>query len=380
MRALARYCRLVRDDPLYTARMGFVKGRSALPLDFHLLRSGRAFAPVHLTLEVTHQCNLACHMCDLFGRGEPIDSIRSRREKPGGEFSVVLLEKLCAAFGVCKPVLSFGGGEPLLHPQIAALVRYAKQAGHIATLTTNGTLLEKYGASLADAGLDNLVISIDGPEAVHDGTRGVPGAFRKARAGSAALRDYRRARRLDGPRIRINCTINSRNFSFLSEVIAIAEEFGADSLVFSHLWFWDREAVEAHNRVLGDLCPVVEQNTDEIDRIHPGRLNEEIIRIKKTRTPLVVKFLPDLSGGQVVRYYTERARPVSRGACRAAWLTAFIMPDGDVIPCLDYRYGNLGEQSFSAIWNGERARSFRRRLRASGIFPACARCCLLYAF
>ncbi|MCX6356959.1 MAG: radical SAM protein, partial [Candidatus Aureabacteria bacterium] len=218
---------------------------------------------------MTHRCNLRCHMCDLFGRGEEIDSIRSRREGAEGSFSMELLERLCNSFGCMKPVLSFGGGEPLLHPAIAAMVSRAKERGFTCTLTTNGTLLAAHAASLVEAGLDSLVLSIDGPEEIHDATRGVKGTFAKACEGAAALAEARARFRSRTPRMRINCTINSRNAGMLGEVVRIAERLGAESMVFSHLWFWDRTAVEEHNRLYGDLCPTVEQNTRELDRIDP---------------------------------------------------------------------------------------------------------------
>ena len=88
----------------------------------------------------------------------------------------------------------------------------------------------------------------------------------------------------------------------------------------------------------------------------------------------------ELDERQIRRYYTERARPVTRAACRAVWLSGFIMPSGEVLPCLDYSYGNLNDRPFGELWNGPRARAFRKRLRAAGIFPGCVRCCLLYAF
>ncbi|MCX6354797.1 MAG: radical SAM protein [Candidatus Aureabacteria bacterium] len=380
MKSIFRYCRILLTNPRYFARMSAVKIRSRFPIDFYLMRSGYAFSPVHLTIEVTHRCNLSCHMCDLYGGDKEIDSLRSRKEAPGEQFSLALMEQLCDSFHGSKPVLSLGGGEPLLHPQIAELISCAKRKGLLCTLTTNGTLLEKYAAALTDAGLDSIVLSIDGPEKVHDATRGMEGAFARARAGARALAEYRRRKESATPRLRINCTINSRNFSILSEIPGVAEEFGAESLVFSHLWFWDREAVDAHNRSVGHLCRATEQNTDEIDLIQPGVVSREISKIKGSRTRLAVKFLPDLSEREIERYYSERAAPVNRFACRAAWLTAFVMPNGEVIPCLDYRYGKLGELPFEKIWNGERALAFRKCLRGFGIFPACVRCCGLYAF
>lgn len=378
MNIIRRNAGLLLSDPAYFFKMAAAKGRAFLPIDYYLNRNGRAFPPIHLTLEVTHRCNLSCHMCDLYGGRAEIDSIRSRRD--GSSFSLELLEKLCDSFHLVKPVLSFGGGEPLLHPEIVEMVALAKGRGFNCTLTTNGTLLEERAAGLVGAGLHSLVLSIDGPEDIHDSIRGVSGTFAKARAGARKLREIQKAGRYSKPLLRINCTINSRNSGALSRMVDIAEDFGAESLVFSHLWFWDRAIVERHNREFGEFCPVVEQNTHELDLIKPEIVSREIEKVKGRRTKMIVKFLPELSAVEIKSYYTDSQTPVKRSACRAPWLTAFIMPDGEVIPCLDYSYGNLKEESFAGIWNGERARRFRRQLRRKSIFPACVRCCLLYAF
>ena len=378
--ALKRTIRILFADPLYGVRMTMVKARTFFPVDYRYFRSGRALPPVHLTLEVTHRCNLACHMCDLYGREEEIDSIRSRREDRGEGFGVPVFRKLIDSFGLFKPVLSFGGGEPLLHPELSEMVTMAKRRGFTCTVTTNGTLLRDRASGLVEAGLDNLVLSIDGPEKVHDSIRGVPGTFAKAKAGAKELLRIQRTEGRSKPRLRINCTINSRNFGLLSEIVGIAEDFGAESLIFSHLWFWDRAIVQKHNRLFGNYCPVVEQNAQELNLIEPDVLSGEIEKTRGRKTRLLIKFLPELNPDGIRRYYRESTKALERLACKAPWLTAFIMPDGTVLPCLDFKYGNLNERSFGEIWNGDRAREFRRRIGRAGIFPACVRCCMLYSF
>lgn len=380
MSAARRYLRILREDPGYALRTAAAKLRTRLPLDYLLLRSGRAFPPVHLTLELTHRCNLACHMCDLYGRREEIASIRSKREEHGGELGVGLVEKLCASFGALKPVLSFGGGEPLMNPRAVGMIRHAKSKRFVCTLTTNGTLLARHARDLVESGLDSIVLSVDGPEEIHDSIRGVRGTFARAREGALEVARWKRETGRVKPRLRVNCTINSRNASVLGSMPAVAGGFGAESLLFSHLWFWDREIVERHNRACGDFCPVVEQNVHELDLIDPAVVARELARARAAGTGMAVKCLPELDGGEIRRYYTERADPVTRTACRAAWLSAFFMPSGELLPCLDYSYGNLNERPFAELWNGQRARAFRKRLRAAGIFPGCVRCCLLYAF
>ena len=59
-----------------------------------------------------------------------------------------------------------GLGEPLLHPRFLDMVRAAKQRGLRAEVTTNALLLDDaVAAGLLEAGLDQLVVSIDGASA-----------------------------------------------------------------------------------------------------------------------------------------------------------------------------------------------------------------------
>jgi hypothetical protein len=57
------------------------------------------------------------------------------------------------------------------------------------------------------------------------------------------------------------------------------------------------------------------------------------------------------------------------------------MADGEVIPytrCYHVPLGNINEQPFLELWNGEKARAWRGDLRRHGRFPACTRCDMVY--
>ena len=70
-------------------------------------------------------------------------------------------------------VVDFTGGEPLLHRQIDELLREAKKAGLITTITTNGLLYPKYASRLRGL-VDMLHFSLDSPNRdEHDKSRGV---------------------------------------------------------------------------------------------------------------------------------------------------------------------------------------------------------------
>jgi MoaA/NifB/PqqE/SkfB family radical SAM enzyme len=51
---------------------------------------------------------------------------------------------------------------------------------------------------------------------------------------------------------------------------------------------------------------------------------------------------------------------------------------GDPLYALLHSLGNINEEPFMAIWNGDKARAWRKDLRKHGRFPACTRCDMVY--
>ncbi len=109
-------------------------------------------SPIDAQIIVTRRCNLQCGYCTEFDRSSPLVPLE------------VLKDRIDALhrFGVAH--ITILGGEPLLHPQIAAVVRHAARHS-VVTITTNGKLLtEKVIRELNDAGLNHMQISIDAVE------------------------------------------------------------------------------------------------------------------------------------------------------------------------------------------------------------------------
>lgn len=100
---------------------------------------------------VTEQCNLDCAYCNEYDNSKPHPSTED----------IKLWMRKCRELGTAR--IGFMGGEPLLHPDIVELVRYAKEIGFYKTsMSSNGfKLTEKLVADLEHAGLDTLQISVD---------------------------------------------------------------------------------------------------------------------------------------------------------------------------------------------------------------------------
>jgi MoaA/NifB/PqqE/SkfB family radical SAM enzyme len=99
------------------------------------------------------RCNLSCAYCteyDAVSQPVPLDLMLRRVDRLG--------ELGTAA-------VTFSGGEPLLHPDLEAMVARARRSRMLTSLNTNGSLLSPERiAGLNAAGLDHLQISIDNVE------------------------------------------------------------------------------------------------------------------------------------------------------------------------------------------------------------------------
>jgi MoaA/NifB/PqqE/SkfB family radical SAM enzyme len=118
--------------------------------------------PIFLLIEPTNDCNLDCYFCP---RG------KSKREIGYMDFELykkIIDESL--KFGKRMMLGLQKDGEPLLHPLILEMIKYAKDnsAAHMVHLATNALALdEEMAAGILNSGLDELLISID---AVNDKT------------------------------------------------------------------------------------------------------------------------------------------------------------------------------------------------------------------
>ena len=106
--------------------------------------------PVLAHIIPTRRCNLSCTYCneyDDFSKPVPTEEMKRRIDH-------------LARLGTS--IISFSGGEPLLHPDLDILIRHIRSTGAMAGMITNGYLLNVERIQrLNDAGLDHMQISID---------------------------------------------------------------------------------------------------------------------------------------------------------------------------------------------------------------------------
>ncbi len=161
-------------------------------------------SPFLVIWEVTRACALACVHCraDAIHRRDP----RELTTEEGFR----LIDQI-RAFGPQPPLFVLTGGDPMLRPDLAELVRYASGAGLTVALTPSGTAAATHArlAELKDAGLKRVAVSLDGPTPdTHDAFRRVKGSY------SWTMRIIESVRELGLP-LQINSTISKLTLPYL---------------------------------------------------------------------------------------------------------------------------------------------------------------------
>jgi radical SAM protein with 4Fe4S-binding SPASM domain len=113
--------------------------------------------PITLYVEPTNDCDLNCIMCPRAKSRRKIGYMKF------GLFKRIIDESV--KYSKRDTIVLHKDGEPLLHPLITKMIKYAKEreAANIITLNTNATKLnEIMSKKILNSGLDRLVISLDG--------------------------------------------------------------------------------------------------------------------------------------------------------------------------------------------------------------------------
>lgn len=251
-----------------------------------------------------------------------------------------------------------------MHPHLFEFCSKVRDHGIRITLLSTGLLLVRYAAQVVDT-IDDLIVSLDGPPAVHDRIRRVSGAFAALARGVRNIQRFR-------PTFSIaaRCTVQRENFSTLNETAKAAKELGLRSISFLAADI----SSTAFNRPLGWSS---ERQSDvalsaadvyllesEIETLASEWADSEFI----TESPEKLR--------RIVRHFRAHLgleQPIAP-LCNAPWVSAVIEADGGVRPCFFHRQiGHWGSGSLLNVLNSPDAVQFRTQLDVSSD-QICRRC------
>jgi Fe-coproporphyrin III synthase len=303
-----------------------------------------------LVLQPHSRCNCRCVMCDIWKLTDVVEITAAELERHLAD-----IERLGVEWVV------FTGGEPLMHSDLFRLAAMLRARGIRTTILSTGLLLERYRERIVET-TDEVIVSLDGPAAVHDAIRRVPGAFDRMADGIRAI--HRLAPEYP---IGARCTVQAANVPHLSDTVGAARALALRSLSFLAadlsstafnrplIWPEDRQSAVAPE------LAVLEREMESLIANYPG--DGFILETPAKLRRIVAHFR--------AHYGLE---PHVAPRCNAPWVSAVVEPNGDVRPCFFHPpIGNTARATLGEVLNGPRAVAFRKELNVAEN-PICQRC------
>lgn len=302
-------------------------------------------------------CNCRCVMCDIWKDNKNLKQLT----EPDVTDLLVSLKKL----GTRRVVMS--GGEALLNTNFFKLCEILKNEDIKVSLLTTGLSIKNNADQLLQW-VDDLVVSLDGDEAMHDAIRNIPNAFKKLKEGVEHIKALDPAYRITARTV-----IHRLNFRNWPAIIKAAKDMGIDQVSFLPA----DVSSHAFNRQTAWSEP--KQHEILIQEKELDELGEIIIK-------LINDYSDDFENGfiaesmdkieDIYHYYAAfyGLNPFPYKRCNAPWVSTVVEADGSVRPCFFHdTMGNIRDNSLADILNTKEAIEFRRTLDMS-VNPTCVKC------
>lgn len=291
-------------------------------------------------------CNCRCVMCDIWKGNHNLKQLT--------EEDVQALIGTLKNLGTQQVLMS--GGEALLNPNFFRLCEILKKENIKISLLSTGLTLKKNAETLVKW-VDDVIVSLDGDEALHDHIRNIPGAFNKMAEGIKSIKALNPAFRISSRTV-----IHRLNFSIWPQIIESAKQLGIDQVSFlpadvsSHAFnremVWDsarQQEILLEEKDLDELRTVIDflfvNNKNDFDRRFIAESREKVRNIWLYYSA----------------FYGRNDFPYKK--CNAPWVSVVVEADGTVRPCFFHEpYGNIKTGSLEKIINSKSAVDFRRNL------------------
>jgi Fe-coproporphyrin III synthase len=313
---------------------------------YRTLQTHKIFALPIVILMPHSACNCRCVMCDIWKDNKNLKQLTEKDIKS-------LLSSL-RKFGTQEVVMS--GGEALLNANFFRFCEILQKEKIKITLLSTGLTLKKNTDQLFQF-VNNVIVSLDGNEAVHDNIRNIPGAYNKLKEAVQHIKSINPSYKITGRTV-----IHKLNFRHWPSIIESAKEMGLDQISFlpadvsSHAF--NREVLWSETKQHEILLE--KEELEELQAI----VNEIIDNYK---TDIEHHFIAESTEKlhKIYSYYAAwyGLNPFPYKKCNAPWVSAVIEADGTVRPCFFHNpIGNVRKNSLEDILNSEHAINFRRSL------------------
>lgn len=230
-----------------------------------------------------------------------------------------------------KSIQFSGYGEPLLHPQIAEMVKILKKANvaeRVEIITNASVLTHELSDALIDAGLDRLRVSIQGLN----------------------CEKYKEIAKVDikiddiVEKLEYFC-VNKKHTDVYVKTVDVALDTPSDEQLFHEMF--------------KNAC-----DESRIEYVHPSHKNVDYSKY-------------ELNGD--MNQHGNYRKPTR--ICPMPFYLMCISPDGDVLPCcsstIPLSYGNIKEKSLKELWNSSVRNKFLIQILSDmNKISTCSECCI----
>lgn len=272
--------------------------------------------PFSASIEPTTACNLGCPECP--------SGLKSFT-RPTGRLDVELNQKMLHQLGKQMLYINYYfQGEPFLNPEFLQLIKDAKKHNIYTATSTNGHFITPQKAEeIVDAGLDRLIISIDGlTQKTYEQYRR-NGKLEKVLQATKYMVEAKKKKKSKTPHLIFQFLVVAPNEHEVEEVFNLGSEMGVDEVRLKTAQLYDYK----HGN---PLMPK----------------NEKYARYKKMK-----------DGTYKLKYKLG-------DYCWRMWSSTVLTWDGKVLACCfdkdaKHTLGNMAKIPFVEIWKSKRYLGFR---------------------
>ena len=323
--------------------------------------------PVCLYLETTNRCNLLCTTCP-----------RTYADlEPEADMSWELFTRIVGQVPNVARVVLHGVGEPMLVRDLPRRVRYLKERGIYVLFNTNGTALTlRKGRELAEAGLDELRVSLDAADAhTFLKVRGKDD-FNRIVRNVRAFTEMQAREGLERPRVSLWLTGLKETIAQLREFVHIAHDIGVREVYLQRLVFCEETPF---GMATPDQALFERLSQEELQHLAAAEAEAAALGIAFNASGAT-------EPGESLARTTEDS-PWS--LCRRPWTVMYFTANGRALPCCiapfsqagydNYTLGDATRQTLQEIWNSHAYREFRAALQSETPPKCCAGCGLRWS-
>lgn len=274
---------------------------------------------------VTYRCNARCHMCHTW-------KYPTKREE---EIKVEDMEKLPSGLGA----INITGGEPLLRKDIEDIVAVLSKKTKRIEISTNGYFTDRIVNIARKCRNVTIRVSLGGLPKISNEVMGIKDGF------DHGLRTILELKELRIKDLGFAITVSEENVKSLMDLYYLAKAMKVElATAVAHNSFYFHKF---DNKINGKDLAIEEF----------GKLIKAFLKSRKIKDWFRAYFNYGL-----IKFINGERRLLS---CNAGNDLFFLDPYGEIYPCnvMKESMGNIKEKSFDDIWEGERAREVREKVK-----------------